>query len=60
VARSPETFSSRDDDGSFVHQTQVLGTIPVAEAGLHNLSIRFGGSSLDDLREARLEGNFPR
>ena len=46
---------SGDDEASFVRQTMVLGTVEIAEPGVHRLSIRFGGSSMDDLREARLE-----
>ena len=46
---------NRDDEASFVHQTMVLGTVTVAEPGVHALSIRFGGASIDDLREAKLE-----
>ena len=55
VWQTSGAVGSRDDEASFVHQTVVLGTIPVAEPGVHALSIRFGGASMDDLREARLE-----
>ena len=49
------TIGSRDDEATFIRHAASLGTVTVAEPGVHALSIRFGGGSMDDVREARIE-----